>query len=248
MKVTVVIPARLASSRLPRKTLAVIGSMPMIEHVYRAALAFTPDVYVASSDAEIIDAVLGFGGKAVLTSDAPRSGTQRVAEAVHMLNIDSDIIINVQADEPFITPAQLAAVAEAFVDPSVQIASLGFPYKPDYGTGVLTDRSCTKFVMDARGDAMYFSRSVIPFVRNGAAGWDSQTPFFIHCGVYAFRRETLEAVSSLQECSLARAESLEQLTWLYNGYKIRMAVTPERLISVDTEDDLAAANNYYYNK
>jgi 3-deoxy-manno-octulosonate cytidylyltransferase (CMP-KDO synthetase) len=231
--VVAIIPARFQSTRFPGKALADIGGRPMIEHVYRrAAEADLVDaVVVATDDRRIFDAVEAFGGVARMTEGAHRTGTDRVAEVAGELA--SDIIVNVQGDEPLIDPAMISAVVTPLRDdPTVEMTT---------ARRALTDPEdllnphVVKVVSDARGDALYFSRSAIP---NGAG---TSGTAFVHVGLYGFRREFLLRFAALPQTPLELAESLEQLRALEHGYRIRTVVTEHHSVGVDTPDDLERA-------
>ncbi len=237
-----IIPARYASTRFPGKPLAMLGDMTMIERVYRRVADVMDDVAVATDDARIAEVVEGFGGKVVMTSATHRSGTDRVREAFELLGSPADVVINIQGDEPFIAPEQLTALMSCFDDADVDIASLVRPFDPLRPFAELEDPNTPKVVMDTRGNALYFSRSVIPYVRNyPKEEWPARANYFTHVGLYGYRAEVLKRISELPQSPLELAESLEQLRWLQAGYKIRMAKTDAPTIGIDTPDDLQAA-------
>ena len=245
MKFIGIIPARYASSRFPGKPLAMIGDLTMIERVYRQASKELDEVVVATDDQRIYDTVTAFGGKAVMTSEAHRSGTDRCREAYANVGSDADVIINIQGDEPFIAPQQIAALKACFNDPTVEIATLARRFDPAKGFEALFDPNTPKVVMDNDSNAIYFSRSIIPYVRNYPwQEWLDHAVFYTHVGLYAYRAATLDAITSLPQTSLELAESLEQLRWVQNGYKIRVAITDRPTIGIDTPDDLKAAIEY----
>lgn len=245
MKFIGIIPARYASTRFPGKPLADIGGMTMIERVYRQASKELDEVVVATDDRRIFDAVEAFGGKVVMTSDAHRSGTDRCREAYHNIGSDADVVINIQGDEPFIDPSQIAAVKGCFTsDPTVKIATLVRRFDPAAGWDALFNPNTPKVVLDKDMNAMYFSRSIIPYVRNHEwKEWITSAEFFTHVGLYAYRADTLDEITRLEQSPLELAESLEQLRWLQNGYKIRAAVTDCPTIGIDTPEDLARAQS-----
>ena len=245
MKFIGIIPARYASSRFPGKPLAMIGDMTMIERVYRQASKELDEVVVATDDERIRDAVNSFGGKAVMTSDKHRSGTDRCREAYANVGSDADVIINIQGDEPFIAPEQIAALKACFADPEVQIATLARPFDPARGFEALFDPNTPKVIMDKNMNAIYFSRSIIPYVRNYEwKEWLQHAKYHTHVGLYAYRADTLDAITRLPQSPLELAESLEQLRWIENGYKIRVGITENPTIGIDTPDDLKAAIEY----
>ncbi len=182
-----------------------------------------------------------------MTSDSHRSGTDRCAEAA--ATSDADVIINVQGDEPFIDPAQLQAVMSCFDDPETQISTLVRPFNPAAGFEALFDPNLVKVVIDEHDFAMYFSRSVIPYVRGIEwTKWLETARYHTHIGLYAYRRDILGRLASLPQSALEKAESLEQLRWLQNGYRIKVARSNSPTIGIDTPDDLAAAEKYLSNK
>lgn len=228
-----ILPARLAATRLPDKPLADICGKPMIQHVYeRAREAVTlAEVLVATPDREIARAVEGFGGKAVLTSPAHRTGTDRVAEAAASLPADISVIVNVQGDEPLLDPATIDAVAAPLLsDPSLVMASLMCPL-PE---GREADPNVVKVVCTRDGFALYFSRSPLPYRRSNEAPYAPRQ----HVGLYAYRRDFLALFPTLPPTPLEQAESLEQLRALEHGYRIRMVETVRVPESVDTPEDL----------
>lgn len=240
-----IIPARYASTRFPGKPLADLGGRPMIEHVYSRVASVLDDVAVATDDERIFKAVESFGGRAVMTSTAHRSGTDRCREAYELLGSKADVVINIQGDEPFIAPSQLKSLMASFEDPEVRLASLARPFDPQRGFEALFDPNTPKVVMDNEMNALYFSRSIIPYIRGVEwQQWLEKTQFYTHVGLYGYRADTLRAISKLPQTSLELAESLEQLRWLQSGYKIRMSLTDEPTIGIDTPEDLEAAKKY----
>lgn len=240
-----IIPSRYASSRFPGKPLAMIGRMSMIERVYRQASKELTDVVVATDDRRIYDAVEAFGGRVVMTSDRHRSGTDRVREAYHNIGSTADVIINIQGDEPFIRPEQIAALKSCFDDPTVEIATLVRPFDKAGGYEAISDPNTPKVVLDHKMNAIYFSRSVIPYVRNADPSlWPEKAAYYAHVGLYAYRASVLDKITELPQSALELAESLEQLRWIENGYKIRVAVTDTQTIGIDTPADLEAAERY----
>ena len=236
MKVLCVIPARYASTRLPGKPLSMIAGKPMIQHVYeRACQAQLPDEVVVATDNELVEqAVLAFGGKAVMTSPDHPSGTDRLAE-VALMYPDVDVIVNVQGDEPMIPPEVVDRLAEVFKeDADLKMATMKVVMdEEDYN-----NPAAVKVVTDQRGYALYFSRSLMPYPRNKPEGYK----VFKHVGIYAYRRDFLLKYAALEPTPLERAESLEQLRALENGYKIKVLESDFQGIGVDTPEDLAAVN------
>ncbi|MBR5687548.1 MAG: 3-deoxy-manno-octulosonate cytidylyltransferase [Prevotella sp.] len=242
MKFIAIIPARYASTRFPGKPLAILGGKTVIERVYEQVQKVLEDVYVATDDERIFDAVIAFGGHAVMTSANHKSGTDRIAEAVMKIGGDYDVVVNVQGDEPFIQPEQIETLCQCFDDPSTQIATLGKRFTDIAG---IENPNSPKIVVDNRGFAMYFSRSVIPYIRGAAQEtWAEHYPYLKHLGIYAYRKEVLEEVTHLPQSSLEIAESLEQLRWLQNGYRIKVAETEFETVGIDTPEDLQKAEEF----
>lgn len=239
MKFIGIIPARYSSSRFPGKPLAILGGKPVIEHVYRQVSSVMEDVFVATDDQRIYDAVVAFGGKAIMTRSDHKSGTDRICEALEKVGGSFDVVINIQGDEPFIQKSQLETVMQCFDDPRTQIATLGKPFE---SMEAVENPNSPKIVLDNDGYALYFSRSVIPFVRGKEhEEWLSHFPYLKHIGLYAYRTEVLMEISKLPQSTLELAESLEQLRWLQNGYKIKVGLTDVETIGIDTPEDLQRA-------
>lgn len=239
MKTFVIIPARYASTRFPGKPLVQINGKPMIQHVYEAALTSdADDVIVATDDERIRQCVAQFGGKAVMTSPLHPSGTDRCGEVAQSLQLaDDDVIINIQGDEPFITKNEINSLADLFSQPQINIATL---IKEIDNPDEINDPNKVKVVISKQNKAIYFSRLPIPFVRNAG----SITPhYYKHIGIYAYRKQTLEQLVKLPESGLEKAEKLEQLRWLENGYEIYTAESDYEGIGVDTPNDLMTINN-----
>ena len=235
-----IIPARFASTRFPGKPLALLGGKTVIQRVYEKVADCLDTAYVATDDSRIFDHVKSWGGNVVMTSTEHKSGTDRIEEAIEKIGGGHDVIINVQGDEPFIHKSQIEEVCRCFEDSDTQIATLGIPFKSDIE--VISNPNSPKIVIDNRHFAMYFSRSVIPFIRGKEKEeWADSYPFLKHIGLYAYRRNVLREITSLPQSSLEIAESLEQLRWLQNGYKIKVGITDIETIGIDTPEDLAAA-------
>lgn len=242
MKFVAVIPARYASTRFPGKPLAVLGGKPVIQRVYEQVASVIPEAFVATDDQRIFDTVNSFGGQAVMTGADHQSGTDRIEEAVEKIGTAADVVVNIQGDEPFIATEQIETLCQQFDDSSTQIATLG---KPFTDMDAVDNPNSPKIVTDVNGFALYFSRSVIPFVRGQVhEDWLSHYPFLKHLGVYAYRREVLQAITRLPQSSLELAESLEQLRWLQNGYRIRVGLTHHKTVGIDTPEDLVRAEAY----
>lgn len=243
MKILILIPARFASTRFPGKPLAEIGGKPMIQHVVEKAVSVAEDVFVATDDTRIYDCVYSFGGQAVMTSEAHRSGTDRCFEAYEKIRREKeteyDVVVNVQGDEPFIEPQQIRELIACFEDPAVDIATLAKQF--EHSTDI-TDPNKVKVVFSARQTAIYFSRSPIPYCRGvEPKQWASAIPYYKHVGMYAYRPAVLKAITLLQPGRLEQAESLEQLRWLENGYTIAVRITRHESIGIDTPGDLERA-------
>ena len=235
-----IIPARYASTRFPGKPLVDIGGKTMIERDYRQASKALPRVVVATDDDRIRDAVLGFGGEVVMTSDTHRSGTDRCREAYLNCRSTADVVVNIQGDEPFIDPAQIESVKALFeADPTTPIGTLVRRFDPAMGWNALFNQNTPKVVLDEAGNALYFSRSIIPYVRNHEwREWIDNCQFYTHVGLYAYRADVLDEITRLPQSPLELAESLEQLRWLQNGYRIATALTDSQAIGIDTPEDL----------
>lgn len=243
-----IIPARYASTRFPGKPLALIGGKPMIERVYRRAQACFDQVLVATDDNRIADVVRAFGGNVVMTSTEHRSGTDRCCEAYRLSGSKANIVVNIQGDEPFIAKSQLEALKSCFDDENVQLASLVRPFPQTKSFEELANPNSPKVVMDSEMNALMFSRSVIPFLRGvPQEKWPSEFNYFTHVGLYGYRADVLKRITRLPQSRLELAESLEQLRWLENGYKIRMAITEDQTIGIDTPADLEAAERLFAN-
>ncbi len=246
MKFMAIIPARYASTRFPGKPLAVLGGKTVIQRVYEQVSSVLSEVYVATDDQRIYDCVEGFGGKAIMTREDHKSGTDRIEEAVEKIGTDADVIINVQGDEPFIQPSQVETLMHLFDAPETQIGTLGKLFE---SMEAVENPNSPKIVTDNRGFALYFSRSVIPYIRGIERNdWFGQYPFLKHLGIYAYRREVLAEVTRLPQSSLEKAESLEQLRWLQNGYRIRVGLTDVETIGIDTPEDLQRAEQFLLEK
>lgn len=243
MKILGVIPARYASSRFPGKPLAMIGDRPMIQWVWEGVnkIDMLSDAVVATDDERIFDCVRGFGGKVVMTSPHHRSGTDRCGEVLNNMGAQVeqyDVVINIQGDEPNVAFSQIEKVASCFSDPDVQIATLKKRIEnPDQ----LFSPNVVKVISDLYGNALCFSRHPLPYLRGVEEGqWLSQQTYYKHIGIYAFRREVLQQVVQLTPTPIEMAESLEQMRWMENGYKIAVRETQVENISVDTPADLEA--------
>ena len=242
MKFIAIIPARYASTRFPGKPLAKLGGKTVIQRVYEQAQAVLGEAYVATDDERIRQAVEAFGGQAVMTRADHKSGTDRIEEAAETIGTTADVIINVQGDEPFIQRSQIETLCRQFEDPQTQIATLGKRFE---SMEAAENPNSPKIVCDTKGFALYFSRSVIPFVRGTERSeWLGHFPFLKHLGIYAYRREVLRDITKLPQSPLEIAESLEQLRWLQNGYRIRVGETDVETVGIDTPEDLQRAETF----
>lgn len=245
MKFLGIIPARYASTRFPAKPLANLGGKMVIQRVYEQVTSVLNDVIVATDDVRIADAVNAFGGKVVMTSTSHKSGTDRCFEAYTKTPGDFDVIINIQGDEPFIQPVQLQAIMDCFKDPQTQIATLVKPFIPSDGYDALENVNSPKVVVNKNMQALYFSRSIIPYFRNkDRKDWLAGHTYYKHIGLYAYRAEVLREITSLPQSPLEITESLEQLRWLENGYVIKVGISEVETIGIDTPEDLEKAEAF----
>ena len=245
MKIQAIIPARYASTRFPGKPLALLGGKEIVQRVYERAQEVFEEVWVATDDERIAETVERFGGKVVMASSAHKSGTDRCREAVQKTALRPDVVVNIQGDEPFVHPEQLRALCQCFEDESTQIATLVKPFTPDMGLAALKNPNSPKVVVGQQQQALYFSRSVIPYLRGiPEEQWLREHVFYKHIGLYAYRATVLEQIAALSQSPLEHAESLEQLRWLEAGLKIRVAVTAHETIGIDTPEDLHRAEEF----
>lgn len=238
-----IIPSRYASTRFPGKPLADIAGKPMIRRVYESVAGSLNDVIVATDDERIYNAVKNFGGRVVMTSPSHKSGTDRCAEALDIYekstSVTFDVVINIQGDEPFIRDDQIQAIRDCFSDVNTEIATL---IKKIENNTVIFDPNRPKVVINKKNFALYFSRSPIPAIRDiENEKWHEKHIFYQHIGMYAYRSDVLRKLSSLPQGILEKAESLEQLRWLENGYKIKTALTKFESYGIDTPEDLEKA-------
>ena len=245
MKYLAIIPARYASTRFPGKPLARLGGKLIVERVYERVSKVFDHVCVATDDERIQRAVHDFGGVALMTSSAHRSGTDRCYEAYQKMGIDVDVVVNVQGDEPFIAESQLRTVAQCFEDPDTQIATLVKPFPLDSSIEAIENPNSPKVVVDDHSYALYFSRSVVPYLRGvSREEWPKHHEFLKHIGLYAYRVDVLKKISSMPIGDLESCESLEQLRWLQAGCKIKVGRTDVETIGIDTPEDLQRAEAY----
>jgi 3-deoxy-manno-octulosonate cytidylyltransferase (CMP-KDO synthetase) len=243
MKILGVIPARYASTRYPAKPLVDIGGKSMVQRVFEQVrkASTISDVVVATDNQEIFDHVIAFGGKVVMTKDSHVSGTDRCFEALTLTSKKFDYVINVQGDEPFIQPDQIDLLAST-LDGKTEIATL---VKAIDDPSFLFNANIVKAVLNLNSEALYFSRSTVPYLRNiPESDWIKNQRFFKHIGMYAYRSDVLEKITALPVGVLEKAESLEQLRWLENGFKIKVAETKTETLGIDTPEDLQKALEY----
>lgn len=244
-----IIPARYASTRFPGKPLAILGGMTVIERVYRQVSLALDNVIVATDDERIAQTVRNFGGKAVMTSSNHRSGTDRCCEAYLNNGGNEDVIINIQGDEPFIHPEQIKSIMSCFDNTDTDIATLIRPFAPNRPVEELINPNAAKVVVDSKHNAMYFSRSVIPYLRGvDQVQWPSSHQFYTHIGMYAYRANVLQHITKLPQSPLELAESLEQLRWLENGLTIKTAESNIETVGIDTPEDLERASMILKNR
>lgn len=244
-KFIAIIPARYASSRFPAKPLAILNGKPVIQWVCERVNSVFQDVVVATDDERIYDCVTAFGGNAVMTRADHRSGTDRCYEAYLNSKSRAEVVVNVQGDEPFIHPEQLETITNCFDDEACEIATLIKPFKPTDTLDALLNPNSPKVVTDKNGYAMYFSRSVIPYLRNvPKENWLKKHTYYKHIGLYAYRAEVLKQIIEMQQTPLELCESLEQLRWLEHGLKIKTALTNRETIGIDTPEDLKRAEQF----
>lgn len=246
MKVIGVIPARYDSTRFPGKPLVDIGGMTMIQRVYNQVnhASSLSEVVVATDDQRIYDHVKSFAGNVVMTSRDHQSGTDRCAEVIQNIS-GFDTVINIQGDEPFIDPQQIDLLVSCFSDQDVQIATL---IRKITEFADLENVNKPKVVLNARNEAIYFSRQPIPYFRGKEMKkWLNDAEYFNHIGIYGYRANVLKELTELPISNLERIESLEQLRWIDNGYKIKTAISSHVNDAIDTPEDLDAIKRKYFN-
>lgn len=245
MKFMAIIPARYASTRFPAKPLAMLDGKIIIQRVYERVAKVFPRLCVATDDERIKRAVEAFGGVAVMTSTAHRSGTDRCYEAFLKMGADADVVVNVQGDEPFIAPSQLQTIMECFDDPTTEIATLVKPFTHEATIEQIENPNSPKVVVSNDGYALYFSRSVVPYLRGVERNdWPKHHNFLKHIGLYAYKADVLKRITSMPQGELEQAESLEQLRWLQAGLRIKVGTTDVETIGIDTPDDLKRAEEF----
>lgn len=245
MKFIAIIPARYASTRFPGKPMALLKGKPIIQWVYERVSQVFNETYVATDDERIEQCVKSFGGKVVMTSPNHRSGTDRCYEAYTKTGTEADVVVNVQGDEPFITTSQLESIKKCFEDDDTHIATLVKPFGETAQWEDLQNPNSPKVVVDENHFALYFSRSVIPYLRGvEKEEWLKRHVFYKHIGLYAYRTKTLSEIVAMPQSSLELAESLEQLRWLQAGLRIKVGYTDVETIGIDTPEDLCRAENF----
>ena len=245
MKFAAIIPARYASTRFPAKPLAVLGGKPVVIRVCEQASKVFDHVFVATDDERIFNAVINGGFTPIMTRSDHKSGTDRCYEAFCKCGVNADVVVNIQGDEPFIQPSQLQTIKSLFESPDTDIATLVKPFASNASFETVANPNSPKVVVDDNWNALYFSRSVIPYLRGiPEQEWPASHTFYKHIGLYAFKANVLKAVTELPQAPLEKAESLEQLRWLSAGYRIKVGVTDVETIGIDTPDDLAAAERF----
>ncbi len=238
MKIIGIIPARYASTRFPGKPLIDIAGKSMIQRVFEQAKKSTclAEVIVATDDARIEQHVKAFGGNVIMTAETHQSGTDRCFEAIQKYNDNADVVINIQGDEPFIQPQQIDLLAACFNSNDVQLATL---IKKVSNNEELFNVNTPKVIIDKNGNAIYFSRQTIPSIREKqTSDWLLNHTFYKHIGIYGYTIKALSEITVLQPSALERAEGLEQLRWIENGYKIKVNVTDFESVAIDVPDDL----------
>ena len=244
MKFLAIIPSRYASTRFPGKPLALLGGKTVVQRVYERVSKVFTDVCVATDDDRIATAVREFGGNVVMTSSSHRSGTDRCCEAVDKLGLQPDVVVNVQGDEPFIETSQLESVIRCFDDEATDIATLVKPFVATDGWEALSNPNSPKVVVDNDDNAIYFSRSVIPYLRGvPQQEWLQHHTYYKHIGLYAYRMKVLHEICTMPQGQLEVAESLEQLRWLQAGCRIKVGYTQVETVGIDTPEDLRKAEN-----
>lgn len=244
MKFLAIIPSRYASTRFPGKPLALLGGKTVVQRVYERVSKVFTDVCVATDDDRIATAVRDFGGNVVMTSSSHRSGTDRCCEAADKLGLQPDVVVNVQGDEPFIETSQLESVIRCFDDEATDIATLVKPFAATDGWEALSNPNSPKVVVDNDDNAIYFSRSVIPYLRGvPQQEWLQHHTYYKHIGLYAYRMKVLHEICTMPQGQLEIAESLEQLRWLQAGYRIKVGYTQVETVGIDTPEDLRKAEN-----
>lgn len=246
LKFVGVIPARYASTRFPGKPLVDIGGKIMIQRVYEQVSKALADVYVATDDIRIKQAVEAFGGNVIMTANTHQSGTDRIAEAIetiHAKGTTFDVVINIQGDEPFIDQSQIKTLMECFNDSKTQIATL---IKKITAEHELFNANSPKVITNINNEAIYFSRSTIPYIRGAEKeNWLAKGDFYKHIGIYAYKYEVLKEITKLPQSKLELIESLEQLRWIENSYVVKTGITTVEAVAIDTPEDLETVKKLF---
>ena len=238
LSIVAMIPARYAATRFPGKLMQLLAGKPIICHVYENTVAtgLFDNVFVITDSEVIFKEIISIGGKAIMSKQEHESGSDRIAEAV--VNMNADVVVNVQGDEPFLKKAPLEKLISLFIDPGVEVASLMRKISAEEAE----NPNQVKVVVDKNNNALYFSRSVIPFCRNK----ETAVQYYLHVGVYAYKKNALLSFTKWPHAALEQAEKLEQLRYLENGIKIKMAETDYETIAIDTPEDLERAKKLFY--
>jgi len=242
-----VIPARYASTRFPGKPLVEIAGVSMIKRVYDQVDGVLDYTLVATDDKRIYDHVKEFGGNVVMTSQDHKSGTDRCWEAYNKLGLEFDVIVNIQGDEPFIQQHQIELLKSCFESggATVHLATLVKPFEMGCDFEIIFNPNTPKVVINNDSEAIYFSRSVVPYFRGADwKEWSQNHTYYKHIGLYAYRSNVLGEITALPQSSLEIAESLEQLRWIENGYRIKVGITNCETIGIDTPEDLEKAESF----
>lgn len=238
IKATGIIPARFASTRFPGKPLIDLAGKSMLQRVYEQCQKSKSleRIIIATDDERIFSHAKSFGAEVCMTSETHPSGTDRCAEVALKMNIENDVIINIQGDEPLINPNQIDLLANCFVDAKTQIATL---IKQIENEEILFNTNTPKVILDSENFAIYFSRECIPHIRNKEKKeWLNSHIFYQHIGIYAYQKNVLQEITKLHSSPLEKAESLEQLRWIEHQYKIKTAITTEETLAIDTPEDV----------
>ena len=245
MKYLGIIPARFSSTRFPGKPLEKLGGKTIIERVYNKVENYVDELIVATDDIRFYDHVISFGGTVVMTSSNHKTGTDRCYEAYLNQGKDFDAIINIQGDEPFIRKEQIEKLKECLEDKETDIATLVKPFSKDDKFENLSNPNSPKVILNGNNFAIYFSRSIIPYLRDfKQEEWLKNHVFYKHIGIYGYKKNALMKITKLNQTPLEKAESLEQLRWIENNMKIKAGITEFETIGIDTPEDLSKAEEY----
>lgn len=243
MKILGIIPSRYASTRFPGKPLVMIDGKSMIQRVYEQAskAGILSKVVIATDDKRIVNHIEGFGGNVLMTSETHQNGTSRCWEVVAQSDEDFEVVVNIQGDEPFIDPEQINQVAKIFESSETEIGTL---VKRIDSNEELFDANVVKVVIDSNRKALLFSRQTIPFLRGiPPEDWLNKHAFYKHIGLYAYRYDVLKKIVRLSPTVLEKAERLEQLRWIENGFALNVEITTQEALSIDTPEDLSKLTN-----